>query len=42
MFCEGPPGGYAWIPPKNPALLDFGGAEFVLIGGDPNIGSSPS
>lgn len=39
-FCEGPARGYAWIPPKNPALLDFEHAEFVLIGRGPGIGSS--
>ncbi len=42
MFCEGPPGGYAWVPPKNPALLDFEDAEFVLSGRSPDIGTSPT
>ena len=41
MFCEGPAGGHAWIPPRNPALLDIEGAEFVLIGRRPDIGGSP-
>ena len=35
---EGTPGGYAWISPKNPALLDHLGAEFILIGANPDIG----
>ena len=36
---EGTPGGYAWMSPKNPALLDYLGAEFILIGADPDIGA---
>ncbi len=36
---EGTPGGYAWISPKNPALLDYEGAEFILIGGNPDLGT---
>jgi hypothetical protein len=29
---EGTPGGYSWISARNPALLDYRGAEFILIG----------
>ena len=27
-----------WIPPRNPSLLDFKNAIFVLIGRSPNLG----
>lgn len=39
---EGTPGGYAWMSPKNPALLDYMGAEFILIGATPDLGACPS
>lgn len=40
MFHEGPLGEYAWLPPKNPALLDYEDAEFILIGHSPDTGAS--
>jgi hypothetical protein len=36
---EGTPGGYAWISARNPALLDYMGAEFILIGANPELGA---
>lgn len=36
---EGTPGGYSWISARNPALLDYRGAEFILIGADPDLGA---
>lgn len=39
---EGTPGGYAWMSAKNPALLDYMGAEFILIGATPDLGASLS
>ena len=36
---EGTPGGYAWMSAKNPALLDYMGAEFILIGATPDLGA---
>lgn len=40
MFHEGPPGEHAWLPPKDPTLLDYKGAEIVLIGRSPETGAS--
>ena len=34
---EGTPGGYSWASPRDPALLDYMGAEFILIGANPDI-----
>ena len=36
---EGTPGGYSWISAKNPALLDYRGAEFILIGANSDLGA---
>ena len=36
---EGTPGGYAWMSAKNPRLLDYMGAEFILIGATPDLGA---
>ena len=36
---EGTPGGYSWASPRDPALLDYMGAEFILIGANPDIGT---
>lgn len=38
VFFEGPPGGYSWVPARNPALLDYEDAEFVLIGHSHDLG----
>lgn len=34
---EGTPGGYSWASPRDPALLDYMGAEFILIGANPDL-----
>ena len=38
---DAPRGGYMWIPPREPALLDYKDAIFILIGRSPNLGLSP-
>ena len=35
---DAPRGGYMWIPPREPALLDYKDAIFILIGRSPNLG----
>lgn len=35
---DAPRGGNMWIPPREPALLDYKDAVFVLIGRSPNLG----
>ena len=35
---DAPRGGYMWIPPRDPSLLDYKNAIFVLIGRSPNLG----
>ena len=35
---DAPRGGYMWIPPREPALLDYKDALFILIGRSPNLG----
>ena len=37
---DAPRGGYMWIPPREPALLDYKDAIFILIGRSPNLGLS--
>ena len=39
---DAPRGGYMWIPPREPALLDYKDALFILIGRSPNLGLSLS
>ncbi len=36
---EGTPGGYAWMSAKNPKLLDYMSAEFILIAAAPDLGA---
>jgi hypothetical protein len=37
---DAPRGGYMWISPRDPSLLDYKNAIFVLIGRSPNLGVS--
>ena len=35
---DAPRGGFMWIPPREPVLLDYKDALFILIGRSPNLG----